>query len=67
MAAELARMLPGTYFGRELRRLIVTVTSAAQGAERAADYQRTQTFTFAPDSGRIRRGLATQEHAPDDR
>ena len=47
MAAELARLLPGAYFGRDLRRLVVTVTSAAQGAERAADYQRTQTFTFA--------------------
>ena len=47
MAAELARMLPGTYFGRDLRRLIVTMTSAAQDAERAADYQRTQTFTFS--------------------
>ena len=47
MAAELARLLSGTYFGRDLRRLIVTVTSAAQGAERAAEYQRTQTFTFS--------------------
>ena len=47
MTAELARLLPGTYFGRDLRRLTVTVTSAAGDAERAADYQRTQTFTFS--------------------
>ena len=47
MAAELAPMLSGTYFGRDLHRLIVTMTSAARDAERAAEYQRTQTFTFS--------------------
>ncbi len=47
MAAELAPMLSGTYFGRDLHRLIVTMTSAARDAERAEDYQRTQTFTFS--------------------
>jgi acetyl/propionyl-CoA carboxylase alpha subunit/acetyl-CoA carboxylase carboxyltransferase component len=48
MAAELARMLSGTSFGRDLRRLTVTMTSAARGTETTADYQRTQTFTFSP-------------------
>jgi acetyl/propionyl-CoA carboxylase alpha subunit/acetyl-CoA carboxylase carboxyltransferase component len=47
MAAELVRLLARTDFGRDLRRLTVTVTSATRGAEHAEEHQRTQTFTYS--------------------
>jgi len=47
MAAELARLLASTDFGRDLRRLTVTVTSATRDAEHAEEHQRTQTFTYS--------------------
>jgi acetyl/propionyl-CoA carboxylase alpha subunit/acetyl-CoA carboxylase carboxyltransferase component len=46
MAAELVHLLSHTDFGRDLRRLTVTVTSAAS-AEHAEEHQRTQTFTYS--------------------
>ena len=46
MAAELAALLEHADFGRDLRRLTVTVTSAAHGAEYAEEHQRTQAFTY---------------------
>jgi acetyl/propionyl-CoA carboxylase alpha subunit/acetyl-CoA carboxylase carboxyltransferase component len=46
MAAELADLLARTNFGRDLRRLSVTVTSATHGGEHAEEHQRTQTFTY---------------------
>ncbi len=47
MAAELARLLAGTNFGRDLRRLTVTVTSATRGAEHAEEHHRTQAFSYS--------------------
>ncbi len=49
MAGELAGLLARTDFGRELHRLIVTVTSAASaigGTEYAEEHRRTQYFTY---------------------
>jgi acetyl/propionyl-CoA carboxylase alpha subunit/acetyl-CoA carboxylase carboxyltransferase component len=46
MAAELAALLERANFGRDLRRLTVTVTSATHGAEYAEEHQRTQAFTY---------------------
>jgi acetyl/propionyl-CoA carboxylase alpha subunit/acetyl-CoA carboxylase carboxyltransferase component len=46
MASELAGLLAGTHFGRELHRLVITVTSATGGAEPAEEHQRTQAFTY---------------------
>jgi acetyl/propionyl-CoA carboxylase alpha subunit/acetyl-CoA carboxylase carboxyltransferase component len=46
MAAELAALLERANFGRDLRRLTVTVTSAGHGAEYAEEHQRTQAFTY---------------------
>jgi acetyl-CoA carboxylase carboxyltransferase component len=51
MAAELARLLTGTSFGRDLHRLTATVTSATHGAEPAQDHQRTQAFTYSQAAG----------------
>ena len=48
MAAELARLLTRVNFGRDLRRLTVTVTSAAGHAE---EHRRTQTFTYSQTAG----------------
>ncbi len=50
MAAELARLLTRTSFGRPLHRLTVTVTSSANGTERAEEHQRTQTFSYSQAS-----------------
>ena len=47
MAAELAGVLEHADFGRGLRRLTVTVTSASDGARHPEEHQRTQVFTFA--------------------
>jgi acetyl/propionyl-CoA carboxylase alpha subunit/acetyl-CoA carboxylase carboxyltransferase component len=50
MAAELADLLTHADFGRSLRRLTVTVTSAAPAAEHAQEHRRTQTFTYTQSS-----------------
>jgi acetyl/propionyl-CoA carboxylase alpha subunit/acetyl-CoA carboxylase carboxyltransferase component len=47
MAATLAQLLERANFGRDLRRLTVTVTSATRGAEHAEEHRRTQTFTYS--------------------
>jgi acetyl/propionyl-CoA carboxylase alpha subunit/acetyl-CoA carboxylase carboxyltransferase component len=47
MATEIALLLEAANFGRELRRLTVTVTSATRGAEHAEEHQRTQAFTYS--------------------
>jgi acetyl/propionyl-CoA carboxylase alpha subunit/acetyl-CoA carboxylase carboxyltransferase component len=47
MAAELAQLLAGTNFGRDLLRLTVTVTSATHGAGHGEEHQRTQAFTYS--------------------
>ena len=46
MAAELGGLLASANFGRDLHRLIVTVTSAPGGARHSEEHQRTQGFTF---------------------
>jgi acetyl-CoA carboxylase carboxyltransferase component/biotin carboxyl carrier protein len=46
MASELAGLLARTRFGRDLHRLVITVTSATGGAEHAEEHQRTQSFTY---------------------
>jgi acetyl/propionyl-CoA carboxylase alpha subunit/acetyl-CoA carboxylase carboxyltransferase component len=47
MAAELAGVLAHTDFGRGLRRLTVTVTSAGRDGPHPEEHERTQTFTYA--------------------
>jgi acetyl/propionyl-CoA carboxylase alpha subunit/acetyl-CoA carboxylase carboxyltransferase component len=47
MATELSELLARTNFGRDLHRLIVTVTSATPGAGHAEEHQRTQSFTYS--------------------
>jgi len=46
MAGELADLLAGTDFGRQVHRLIITVTSATGDDEYADEYRRTQYFTY---------------------
>jgi acetyl/propionyl-CoA carboxylase alpha subunit/acetyl-CoA carboxylase carboxyltransferase component len=46
MAAELADLLASTDFGRQVHRLIITVTSATGGDEYADECRRTQYFTY---------------------
>jgi acetyl/propionyl-CoA carboxylase alpha subunit/acetyl-CoA carboxylase carboxyltransferase component len=50
MARELADLLARTRFGRDLHRLVITVTSATGGAGHAEEHQRTQTFTYRQTS-----------------
>ncbi len=47
MAGELAGLLARTDFGRDPRRLIITVTSAARDTEHAEEHLRTQAFTYS--------------------
>jgi acetyl/propionyl-CoA carboxylase alpha subunit/acetyl-CoA carboxylase carboxyltransferase component len=46
MAGELAHLLAGTDFGRQLHRLVITVTSASDSAEHDEEHRRTQYFTY---------------------
>jgi acetyl/propionyl-CoA carboxylase alpha subunit/acetyl-CoA carboxylase carboxyltransferase component len=50
LAAELGGLLAHANFGRDLHRLIVTVTSAPGGATHSEEHQRTQSFTFRQDA-----------------
>jgi acetyl-CoA carboxylase carboxyltransferase component len=50
LAAELGALLAHASFGRDLYRLIVTVTSAPGGATHSEEHQRTQSFTFRQDA-----------------
>ena len=65
MAAELARC-SRVPFGRALRRLTVTVTSAAEAPRRRGLSADSDVHALA-GSGRIHRGRTAAEHAPDDR
>ena len=49
MAGELASVLAGTQFGRDLDRLDITVTSERGGTERADEHLRTQHFCYRQD------------------
>ncbi len=51
MAGELADLLARTQFGRDLHRLVVTVTSATGGAGHTEEHQRTQSFTYRQTAG----------------
>ncbi len=51
MASELAGLLAGTDFGRELHRLVITVTSATGEDRHAEEHQRTQSFTYRQTAG----------------
>ncbi len=51
MTSELADLLARTRFGREVNRLVITVTSATGGAEHAEEHQRTQSFTYRQTAG----------------
>jgi len=51
MAAELAELLRHADFGRDPRRLTMTVTSASDAGKRAAEHQRTQSFSYSAAAG----------------
>lgn len=51
MAAELTAVLARAGFGHGVRRLTVTVTSAARGGGHAEEHLRTQAFTYLPAGG----------------
>jgi len=64
MAAELGDVLARTDFGRGLRRLTVTVTSASHDTGYSEEHQRTQAFTYASAATRFAEDMVLRNMHP---